>query len=103
MRASAVLIIITTVIILVSASAHATHKSWIICPKEVAVLLLTTVPDDDSASSHEARKMIRETWCYDLTMPHERVPSTSPDEPEWVIPYDATDWIAFEIENMPSK
>ena len=100
MRAGAILIV-TILVILVSAPAHATHKSWIICPKEVAVLLLITVPDDDSARSGEARKMIRETWCYDLTMPHERVPSTSPDVPEWVIPYDAIDWIAFEIENEP--
>ena len=103
MRASAVLIIITTVIILVSASAHATHKSWIVCPKEVVALLLGSVPDGDSPRSDETRRLIREAWCYDLTMPHERIVPDSPDLPEWVIPHDAIDWIAFEIENMPSK
>ena len=34
MRASAILII-TALVILISASAHATHKSWVICPKQV--------------------------------------------------------------------
>ncbi len=102
MRASAILII-TTLVILVSAPAHATHKSWIICPKEVIALLLGSVPDDDSPRSDETRRLIREAWCYDLTMPHERTVPASPDRPEWVIPHDAIDWIAFEIENMPAE
>ena len=92
MRASEILIIIT----LVSAPAHAAHKSWLICPKQAVMLIvsLASTPDTD-----EQRKQIRERWCYDLTVPHERIVPASPDLPEWVIPHDAIDWIALEIKN----
>ena len=95
MRASAILIIITLVI-LVSAPAHAAHKSWLICPKQAVMLFvsLASTPGTD-----EQRKRIRERWCYDLTVPHEQVDGGPPDRPEWKIPYDAVEWIAFEVEN----
>ena len=95
MRASAILII-TALVILVSASAHATHKSWVICPKQAVMLIfsLASTPGTD-----EQRKRIRERWCYDLTVPHEQVDGGQPDRPGWKIPYDAVEWIAIEVEN----
>ena len=34
-----------------------------------------------------------------MTVPHEQVDGGPPDRPEWKIPYDAVEWIAFEVEN----
>ena len=77
MRASAILIIITLVI-LVSAPAHATHKSWIICPKQAVMLILSLA---STTGTDEQRGRIRETWCYDMTVPHEQVDGGQPDRP----------------------
>ena len=37
-------------------------------------------------------------WCYIVEMPLRQNPKHAEEEPEWVIPYDSTSWIAVRIE-----
>lgn len=38
-------------------------------------------------------------WCYEIAMPHRQNPKHATDEPEWVIPYDSTVWIATKFRD----
>ena len=94
MRTLFTVMLATTV---VTTPSLADHQSWIICPVDIATLIVNAIEKDEDP---EATQAAVKRWCYDLTMPHTLIDHPNPEAPVWHIPYEATGWVAFEIENQ---
>ena len=67
-------------------------RSYRLCPAWAFKATVGLIADGMSAELAWRR------WCYVIEMPLRQNPRHAAEEPEWVIPYDSTSWIAVKTE-----